>query len=72
MWPGFTLRVDEAVKGHTDSLMECGGRGTCNTQTALCKCMPSWYSGNGTGGPGRRGDCSYFDITGPLVTPSCF
>ena len=37
----------------------CSGRGTCDTTTGICTCMPHFFSSDGYGGPGERGDCGY-------------
>jgi hypothetical protein len=57
------VEVAEAAAG-TAAVKECSGRGTCDVETGLCYCFSGWYSSNGTGWPGSRGDCGLYDIIG--------
>lgn len=61
---GSILTVTEDVKGASDNVVECAGRGKCDTGSGLCTCFSGWYSSNGTGFPGSRGDCGHYDVTG--------
>lgn len=56
---GGGVLVTEAVAGAA-ALAECAGRGTCNAASGLCSCFPGWFSSDGLGRPGRRGDCGVF------------
>ena len=48
--------VAEAARG-TGVVVECAGRGVCDTGAGLCVCLPNYASSNGLRLPGRRGDC---------------
>jgi len=39
---------------------ECAGRGACDEGSGLCACFPGWFSSDGLGGVGRRGDCGHY------------
>ena len=58
---GTYLTVSEQTQG-TKEDEECSSRGLCDRSTGLCHCFNGFGSSNGVGGPGGRGDCSYFDI----------
>ncbi len=62
--PYGLVSLVESVKGVDAGILECGGRGTCDPSTGLCTCFPTWYSSDGRGNMGLRGDCGHFDIVG--------
>lgn len=58
---------DGVVHTSTDGTKEgeyCAGRGVCDTKTGLCDCYAtngdSYYSSDGYGNAGVRGDCGYY------------
>ncbi|ETV93621.1 hypothetical protein, variant [Aphanomyces invadans] len=53
-----TVVVARTVAG-TKANVECSRRGTCNRQTGVCECYEGFYSSDGNGNPGTRGDCGY-------------
>ncbi|CAM9232978.1 unnamed protein product [Chrysoparadoxa australica] len=53
-----TVSVAQTVPGTTES-ETCSHRGLCNVSTGTCECFRGWASGDGMGGFGTRGDCSY-------------
>ena len=60
--PGADLiTISEAVKG-VSAISECAGRGLCNRNTGTCSCFPAWFSSDGRGKMGRRGDCGIYSI----------
>lgn len=54
----------------TKETKECSGRGYCNQQTGHCLCYSKFGSSDGNGGPGKRGDCGYFDPDDPPMNCS--
>lgn len=44
---------------------ECSGNGICNIYNKECNCYPGFYSSNGIGLHGYKGDCGYYS-TSPL------
>jgi hypothetical protein len=50
--------IAEAVKGTLEN-NECSWRGTCDRVTGRCRCFEGFAMGDGRGGLGTRGDCSY-------------
>ena len=61
-----TIMVAEQVKG-TKEMIECSGRGLCDTATGSCMCFTGYGSSNGMGGLGLLGDCGYIE---PIVPKS--
>lgn len=60
--PGADLiSISEVVKG-VSAVSECAGRGLCNRNTGTCSCFPAWFSSDGRGKIGRRGDCGVYSI----------
>jgi hypothetical protein len=55
-----TVTVVEKDKG-SGTLFECSRRGVCDRLTGLCQCSPGWFSSDGAGRKGARGDCGWFD-----------
>lgn len=53
-----TFNVQEIVKGNKEDI-ECSGRGTCDTSTGTCICIPGYGSSDGQGGSGVLNDCGY-------------
>ena len=47
-----------SVKGTKEDLF-CSGRGRCDTQTGICHCYTGYFTSNGRGEEGVRGDCGY-------------
>jgi hypothetical protein len=54
-----TVTTEEQVKG-IGLLLECSGKGKCNRVTGVCACDKGWFSSDGLGGLGQRGDCGSF------------
>ncbi|KAH9187063.1 hypothetical protein AeNC1_010962 [Aphanomyces euteiches] len=52
------ITVTETVVG-TKANAECSRRGSCNRATGACQCYDGFYSSDGNGNPGTRGDCGY-------------
>ncbi len=42
------------------AVADCGGRGLCDEASGLCSCFPGWFSSDGLGRIGRRGDCGVY------------
>ena len=46
--------------------------GTCNTATGRCECFTGYYSSNGLGALGTKGDCGYHeDFAIYNIVPNC-
>merc|ERR1711865_39572 len=60
--------IGGSVKG-TKGNFECSNRGLCNRETAQCTCFAGYSSGDGSYGPGNRGDCGYQhpEVDGHLI-----
>lgn len=54
--------VGASVDG-TREEVDCSNRGTCDTNTGVCKCYPGFSSSDGAGGAGTLGDCGYGTTT---------
>ena len=50
------LTIQEVVPGRA-TVRECSGQGVCDRNTGLCTCASAWFSSNGEGELGARGDC---------------
>ncbi|CAM9146187.1 unnamed protein product [Ectocarpus fasciculatus] len=64
----FLLRTDgttpglvtvEKVQTGTREDVECGAHGICLEEEGVCDCFVGYQSGDGSGGSGERGDCSW-------------
>lgn len=55
---GNVLGGVNSVLGTTENDI-CSNRGMCDRSTGQCMCFKGWFSGDGLGGVGDRGDCSY-------------
>lgn len=51
-----------AVNGTKEDL-PCSRRGNCDRSTGICGCYNNYFSGNGLGGIGQRGDCGFVKST---------
>jgi len=61
--PGSSLiKITELIKG-VSAVSECAGRGLCNRNTGACSCFPAWFSSDGRGKIGKRGDCGIYSIS---------
>lgn len=61
--PGANLiKITEFIKG-VSVVSECAGRGLCNRNTGTCSCFPAWFSSDGRGKIGKRGDCGIYSIS---------
>lgn len=58
-----SLVITEEQAG-TKEMIECSGRGICNTATGDCECFSGFGSSDGAGAEGSKGDCGY---TEPIV-----
>lgn len=58
-----TFDISEYRKG-TKEVLECSGRGLCDTTTGLCSCFTGFGSSDKKSGPGIYGDCGYVE---PIV-----
>lgn len=47
-----------SVQGSKEDL-PCSGRGRCDTQTGICHCYTGYFTSDGRGEEGIRGDCGY-------------
>ena len=54
--------------GGTKEYIECSNRGICDKNSGLCNCLKNFYSSNGLGSSGKRGDCGHFEL---FTTISC-
>lgn len=52
-------KIYEYVKG-TKEMLECSGRGLCDTMKGSCKCHTGYISSDGEGNIGQRGDCGAY------------
>lgn len=53
-----SLTLTTAVNGSKEDL-PCSRRGYCDRTTGICACYPSFFSSNGVGQIGQRGDCGF-------------
>lgn len=53
------LMTVEKVQTGTREDVECGAHGICVEEEGVCDCFVGYQSGDGTGGSGERGDCSW-------------
>jgi hypothetical protein len=53
----------ETVSSGKGYVFPCGGRGQCNGETGLCKCLSGYGTSNGFGETGTRGDCGASTIS---------
>jgi hypothetical protein len=61
-----SIGVVEQVEG-TKEMIECAGRGICQTNTGTCVCFSGFGSSDGMGNPGQTGDCGYIEPIVPLT-----
>lgn len=61
-----SIALTEHVKGW-GQLKQCANKGRCSTDDGVCECQAYWYSSNGLGQPGRRGDCGAVEVEGVLA-----
>jgi len=47
------------VQAGTKENIECSGRGYCNEDIGMCTCDNGYYSSDGQGNVGSRGDCGF-------------
>lgn len=59
------VSVTEGVKGF-GSQAECSNKGSCARDEGVCECDAFYFSSNGKGKPGRRGDCGAYEVQGVL------
>lgn len=57
-----TMEVEELIKGNKE-LLECSGRGLCDSSIGVCRCFPGYGSSDGQGGIGLLDDCGYTKIS---------
>uniref|UniRef100_A0A7S1XM25 EGF-like domain-containing protein n=1 Tax=Phaeomonas parva TaxID=124430 RepID=A0A7S1XM25_9STRA len=57
--PTLNTEVFETTKGDKE-LVECSNRGYCDRSIGACSCDYGYWSSDGDGFIGRRGDCSYY------------
>lgn len=65
----FFLRDGESIESHSQGLIFsvsgskenvfCSNRGLCDVQTGSCQCFHDFYSSDGRGSAGGRGDCGH-------------
>ena len=55
-----TITITETQKGYKEN-SECSEKGVCDRSTGLCKCFAGYFSSDGYGNVGTRGDCGAFD-----------
>jgi hypothetical protein len=53
-----TLTFTTVTQGTKENL-PCSRRGSCERTTGVCTCFPNYFSSDGNGGIGQRGDCGY-------------
>ncbi|KAL4102731.1 Dkk4p [Phytophthora ramorum] len=53
-----TLTFATITQGTKESL-PCSRRGLCDRTAGVCSCYANYFSSDGTGGIGQRGDCGY-------------
>lgn len=58
--PGIkpTLTFSTVINGTKEDL-PCSRRGLCDKTSGVCTCYTNYFSSNGVGGVGQRGDCGY-------------
>jgi len=61
-----SIIVSEQVQG-TKEVLECAGRGICETNSGTCLCFQGYGSSDGMGNPGQTGDCGYIEPIVPLT-----
>jgi hypothetical protein len=52
------INVTETQQG-TKENVECSAHGYCNADIGMCTCEAGYYSSDGQGNPGHRGDCGF-------------
>jgi hypothetical protein len=57
-----SLAFTTAVNGTKEDLL-CSRRGNCDRSTGVCGCYNNYFSGNGLGAIGQRGDCGFVKST---------
>ena len=55
-----TITISETKAGKKEN-SECSEKGICDRTTGRCKCFPGFFTSDGYGGIGLRGDCGAFD-----------
>ncbi|KAL3665398.1 Dkk4p [Phytophthora oleae] len=53
-----TLTITTVTEGTKENL-PCSRRGLCDSATGVCTCYPSYFSSDGNGAIGQRGDCGF-------------
>ncbi|RLN26446.1 hypothetical protein BBJ28_00008912, partial [Nothophytophthora sp. Chile5] len=51
------------VSQGTKESLPCSRRGACDSTSGVCVCYPNYFSSNGVGGLGQRGDCGFVSGT---------
>lgn len=55
-----SITVTELTAG-TKEMIECSGRGLCDTSAGTCTCFKGYGSSDGMGNSGTLGDCGYIE-----------